>query len=123
VTDYAFPEQRFKEAGATASERDQLRREFNMSDVVVQRSLNDHWAPLSKNGLRDYLQLLRDNGHFREDEGGTKVPRTPLPKGPPPLSEAKTPELVAPPFVTERLLHATLTPVDIESEPVSVETD
>ena len=64
MSDFTFPEARFVGAGASSDEVDVLRREFNASDVTVQRSLDGFWASQSVGGLRDSLARCRLDGRF-----------------------------------------------------------
>lgn|SRR5665213_1680469 len=64
MSDYTFPEDRFVEAGGTPDEVDTLRREFNSSDVTIQRSQSGYWASGSTGRLRDYLATARESGKF-----------------------------------------------------------
>lgn len=64
MAEFVFPERRFIEAGATQEEVDQLRREFNASDVTVQRDQTQFWASQSARGLLDFIIRLRTDGRF-----------------------------------------------------------
>jgi hypothetical protein len=54
MTEYAFPERRFVEAGVPTTLVDKMRREFTASDLTIKRALCDFWNPLSASALRDY---------------------------------------------------------------------
>jgi hypothetical protein len=60
-----FPVKRFTRI-TTKEERDQLIREFERSDLGVQQSIVEHFKSQSVSGLRDYVQNLRDMGHFSD---------------------------------------------------------
>jgi hypothetical protein len=55
-----FPEDRLEEAGATPEELDKIRSEYNLSDVTIQRSLEDHWKGLSNSDLRSWVTARRE---------------------------------------------------------------
>lgn len=60
--DLTFPTQRFRDAGATREELDELRSQFRRSDVVVQRQQIEFWAGKPSSALRDYLDSRREVG-------------------------------------------------------------
>ena len=61
-----FPVKRFTTAGASKAEREQLKREFERSDLGVQQSMVEHFKGQSTSGLREYLENLRSGGHFTD---------------------------------------------------------
>ena len=61
-----FPVKRFTTAGATKAEREQLKREFERSDLGMQQSMVVHFKGQPTSGLREYLENLRNLGHFTE---------------------------------------------------------
>ncbi len=61
-----FPVKRFTTAGATKDEREQLKREFERSDLSIQQGMVEHFKAQSTSGLRDYLDNLREMGHFTD---------------------------------------------------------
>lgn len=72
MSDVTFPSARFKLAGGTPAEIDQLEREFDLSDLGVQQGMAGHFESQSTGGLTDYLENLREIGHF------TDAPQTAL---------------------------------------------
>ena len=67
-----FPVKRFTTAGATKAEKDQLKREFERSDLGVQQGMIEHFKSQSTSGIREYLENLRSGGHFTD--APTKAP-------------------------------------------------
>lgn len=63
-----FPAARFREAGATADEIALLAREWDRSDVVVQSSMAGWFKSVATGDIGDYIETLREGGHFAEDE-------------------------------------------------------
>jgi hypothetical protein len=61
-----FPVKRFTTAGATKAEKDQLKREFERSDLGVQQGMIEHFKGQSTSGIREYLENLRSGGHFTD---------------------------------------------------------
>lgn len=66
--DLVFPAARFKDAGGTEAEIAQLQGEFDRSDLSVQSTMVDYWAGVVVGDLIEYLENLRDAGHFEPKE-------------------------------------------------------
>ena len=67
MSDHAihFPADRFAEAGATEGEVVQLSNEFRRSDLTVQVGMTNYFAGVSTADLGDYVESLREAGHFK----------------------------------------------------------
>ena len=65
MSDLTFPSQRLSAAGATSAEVAQLQREFDSSDLNVQKGIDEFYRGQSEGGLRDQLSQLRERGHFK----------------------------------------------------------
>ena len=60
-----FPAVRFREAGASPAELEQLAREYGRSDATAQSALAG-FASQPTMALTDHLDVLRASGHFGE---------------------------------------------------------
>lgn len=89
-----FPRNRFALADATEAEIDQLEHEYERSDLGLQIDSIEHYQSQSTGGLRDYLENLRETGHFSDaPETGPDEPVAEAPKEvADPKDEGKTPK-------------------------------